>query len=150
MPIFIFINQLVINDGYVYWWRLGNYLVPTEYGDMSVKRYFQTDCVLMRDKTLSAIFYKQPMGNGESDVFNPSSSEWHYPIPNTVHYAVSKARLNSLTKVLARYGASNNILVNAIAPGLILTDQTKQEFESGDADPLINMTLLNLIHIHSF
>jgi 3-oxoacyl-[acyl-carrier protein] reductase len=80
--------------------------------------------------------------NGGGRIINISSVASQYHGPKTVHYAVSKAGLNSLTKVLARYGASNNILVNAVAPGLILTDQTKQEFESGDADPLINMTLL--------
>ena len=29
-----------------------------------------------------------------------------------------------------------------MAPGLIITDQTKKEFESGQADKLIDMTLL--------
>jgi len=80
--------------------------------------------------------------NGGGRIINISSVASQYHGPKTVHYAVSKAGLNSLTKVLARYGATKNILVNAVAPGLILSDQTKEEFESGDADPLINMTLL--------
>ena len=80
--------------------------------------------------------------NGGGRIINISSVASQYHGPKTVHYAVSKAGLNSLTKVLARYGAPHNILINAVAPGLILTDQTKDEFESGDADPLIDMTLL--------
>lgn len=80
--------------------------------------------------------------NGGGRIINISSVASQYHGPKTVHYAVSKAGLNSLTKVLARYGAPHNILINAIAPGLILTDQTKDEFESGDADPLLKMTLL--------
>lgn len=75
-------------------------------------------------------------------IINISSVASEYHGPKTVHYAVSKAGLNSLTKVLARYGAPHNILVNAVAPGLILTEQTKDEFESGDAKKLINWTLL--------
>lgn len=80
--------------------------------------------------------------SGGGRIINISSVASQYYGPKTVHYAVSKAGLNALTKVLARYGAPNNILVNAIAPGLILTDQTRDEFESGQADKLLDLTLL--------
>lgn len=80
--------------------------------------------------------------NGSGRIINISSVASQYHGPKTVHYAVSKAGLNSLTKVLARYGAPHNIMVNAVAPGLILTDQTREEFESGAAKPLIDLTLL--------
>ncbi len=85
-------------------------------------------------------FYKNENEGGR--IINISSVASQYHGPKTVHYAVSKAGLNSLTKVLSRYGAEKNILVNAVAPGLIITDQTKLEFESGQADKLIDMTLL--------
>lgn len=75
-------------------------------------------------------------------IINISSVASEYHGPKTVHYAVSKAGLNSLTKVLSRYGAPHNILINAVAPGLILTEQTKDEFEKGDAKKLIDWTLL--------
>jgi 3-oxoacyl-[acyl-carrier protein] reductase len=75
-------------------------------------------------------------------IINMSSVASQYHGPKTVHYAVSKAGLNSLTKVLARYGADHNILVNAVAPGLVLTDQTREEFESGAAKPNIDLALL--------
>lgn len=81
------------------------------------------------------------MKNG-SRVINISSVAGQYHGPNTVHYAVSKAALNSLTKSTARYGAPKGIYVNAIAPGLILTEQNKDEFESGTADKIINETTL--------
>lgn len=80
--------------------------------------------------------------NGSGRIINISSVAGQYHGPKTVHYAVSKAGLNSLTKVLARYGAPHNILINAVAPGLIMTDQTREEFESGAAKPIIDMTLL--------
>lgn len=79
---------------------------------------------------------------GGGRIVNISSVASQYHGPKTVHYAVSKAGLNSLTKVLARYGAPHNIMVNAVAPGLILTDQTRDEFESGAAAPLIDLTLV--------
>ena len=80
--------------------------------------------------------------NGSGRIINISSVASQYHGPKTVHYAVSKAGLNSLTKVLARYGAPHDILINAVAPGLILTDQTREEFESGAAQPNIDLTLL--------
>jgi len=76
-------------------------------------------------------------------IVNISSGSGQYHGPKTVHYAVSKAGVNSLTKVIARYGAKNNILVNAIAPGVILTDQTKDEINSSAGKTYLDMTLLN-------
>jgi 3-oxoacyl-[acyl-carrier protein] reductase len=75
-------------------------------------------------------------------IINISSVAGQYHGPKTVHYAVSKAGLNSLTKVLARYGAEHNILVNAIAPGIIWTDQTADELSSTAGQTIIDMTLL--------
>lgn len=77
-----------------------------------------------------------------SRIINISSVAGQYHGPKTVHYAVSKAGLNSMTKALARYGADDNIYVNALAPGIILTDQTKAEFASGDAMRIIEQTTL--------
>jgi 3-oxoacyl-[acyl-carrier protein] reductase len=86
--------------------------------------------------------FSHMIGRGGGRIINMSSVASQYHGPKTVHYAVSKAGLNSLTRVLARYGAPHNILVNAVAPGQILTDQTRDEFLSGDVKPLLEMTLL--------
>ena len=75
-------------------------------------------------------------------IINISSVAGQYHGPKTVHYAVSKAGVNSLTKVVARYGAKHNILVNAVAPGIMLTDQTKDELKSEAGKRIIDMTLL--------
>ena len=40
----------------------------------------------------------------------------------SIHYAASKAALETLTTGLSRIGAKYNILVNAIRPGLVATD----------------------------
>lgn len=79
---------------------------------------------------------------GGGRIINISSVAGQYHGPKTVHYAVSKAGLNSLTKVLARYGAEHNILVNAVAPGIILTDQTREELASPAGQRIVDMTLL--------
>jgi len=75
-------------------------------------------------------------------IINISSVAGQYHGPKTVHYAVSKAGLISLTKVVARYGAPHNILVNAVAPGIILTDMTREELNSPAGARIVEMTLL--------
>ena len=84
------------------------------------------------------IMKKQKSGR----IINISSVAGEYHGPKTVHYAVSKAGLNSLTKVVARYGAEHNILVNAVAPGIMLTDQTADELASPAGQKIVDMTLL--------
>lgn len=75
-------------------------------------------------------------------IINISSVAGQYHGPKTVHYAVSKAALNSLTKVVARYGAEHNILVNAVAPGIMLTEQTVDELASPAGKKIVDMTLV--------
>lgn len=82
------------------------------------------------------------IARGGGRIINISSVAGQYHGPKTVHYAVSKAGLNSLTKVLARYGAEHNILVNAVAPGIIPSDHTADELASPAGRRIIDMTLL--------
>ncbi len=82
------------------------------------------------------------IARGGGRIVNISSVAGEYHGPKTVHYAVSKAGLNSLTKVVARYGAEHNILVNAVAPGIMLTDQTADELASPAGARIVEMTLL--------
>lgn len=84
------------------------------------------------------IMEKQKFGR----IINISSVSGQYGGPKTVHYAVSKAGIIALTQCLARYGAPNNILVNAIAPGIIKTDLTRNEFNTTTGKKIINLTLL--------
>lgn len=75
-------------------------------------------------------------------IINISSVAGQYHGPKTVHYSVSKAGLNSLTKIVARYGAEHNILVNAVAPGIMWTEQTADELSSPAGQKIIDMTLV--------
>ena len=74
------------NNGYIYWWELNDYLIPSEWGDMSDKQYKQGDCKVNRYKILSFIFHKQSMGIGigEQSVPLGSNGDWNYPSPGTV------------------------------------------------------------------
>ena len=57
-------------------------------------------------------------------IVNMASMEGLHPRENLAHYVTSKAGVTMLTKALALELAPHNILVNAIAPGGILTPGT--------------------------
>jgi len=82
------------HDGYVYWWRLSDYLKPTSYGHLSGKVYNQGDCKLFRFKNLSYSFHKEPMGGGTGDTNNVPDKEWTYPPPNTSGETILKQVCN--------------------------------------------------------
>ena len=79
------------HGGYVYLWRLSDYMKPTEDGDLASKTYQQGDCKLFRFKGLSYSFHKEPMGKGTGDSSNPKNPELEYPPPNSVSETLLKS-----------------------------------------------------------
>ena len=78
------------NNGYVYYWRLSNYLKPEP--NLSDKVLQEVDCDIPRKyRPLSGIFYKQPMGGGNGDAVKNPSDEWEYPSPNSVADTMTNA-----------------------------------------------------------
>ena len=78
------------HDGFVYYWRLEDYLKPTIHGHFSAKIYNQGDCKLFRYKWLSSSFHKEPMGSGTGQPNKPKNPEWTYPSPNSVGETILK------------------------------------------------------------
>ena len=78
------LDRIRKNGGYVYVWILGDKLKPGEDGTMSSKVYREIDCKAFREKGLTYIYYKQPMGEGEGDSNSPSNPEWNYPPPDSM------------------------------------------------------------------
>ena len=76
-------DRMRTNGGYVYYWRLSDYLEPTKYGDFSSKVYQQGDCEMFRYKRLSSSYYKQPMGEGSGETYSTPDTEWRYPPPKS-------------------------------------------------------------------
>lgn len=76
--------------------------------------------------------------NEGSSIVNISSVDAFCAAYDTVAYAASKAGLISLTKSLAAVLGSKNIRVNAVAPGWVETDMTKDSMpdESKELTPL--------------
>jgi hypothetical protein len=79
-------------DGFVYYWRLNNYLKPTKYGDLSTKVQNQGDCKLFRFKNLSTTYHAQSMGRGTGEVIKPKgeNANWKNPSPNSVGETILK------------------------------------------------------------
>jgi len=71
------------HNGFVYWWDMGNRLEPSDTGTFSIEYYAKGDCGMFRQKTLSYIFYKQPMGKGENSSLN-DEQPWDYPSPGSI------------------------------------------------------------------
>jgi len=62
------------------------------------------------------------MGEKGGSIINISSTMSLNPLPLTLVYAVAKAGIDNLTKVLAKELGPKNIRVNAIGPGMTVTE----------------------------
>jgi NAD(P)-dependent dehydrogenase (short-subunit alcohol dehydrogenase family) len=60
--------------------------------------------------------------SGRASIINIGSVSGQYGGPRTAHYAASKAGLISLSQVVARFGAKDNIRSNTVAAGIISSD----------------------------
>lgn len=67
---------------------------------------------------------------GGGNIINISSSGGQLGGMLAVHYATSKSAVISLTRSLARVGAPDQIRVNCVTPGLILTEMSEKEIQS--------------------
>jgi len=79
--------------------------------------------------------------NQQSRIINLASMSGQLAGP-TINYGVSKAGVIQLTRNTARYGAPYNILVNAVAPGVILTEMTREELETPVGKAQVDLSLL--------
>jgi len=72
-------------------------------------------------KAVSKLMLKQRSGR----IVNISSVTGQMGNPGQVNYAAAKAGVIGLTKSVAKELASRSITVNAVAPGFIMTDMTR-------------------------
>ena len=78
------------HDGYVSYWTLSDFLMPTKWGDYSTETYRQGDCKSFRFRNLRFIQYKQKMGEGHGDVYRPKNIKWNYPRPDSLNETILK------------------------------------------------------------
>jgi 3-oxoacyl-[acyl-carrier protein] reductase len=82
---------------------------------------------------------KSPCGR----IINISSIASQMAGPKTLHYAVAKSGMDTMTKFLGRYCGPWNITVNSVNPNVILTDMTQDEVNSPQGQQVISETPLN-------
>lgn len=75
-------------------------------------------------------------------IINTSSMVGTYGSRNQAAYASSKSAINGLTKSLAKELGKYNIRVNAVAPGAVATDMTRENVSEEMKAGLIRMTPL--------
>jgi len=73
--IFIAFDRLIVKDEYVYFW------VMTSNNTTSQQLYLQSDCDLIRMKTIQATSYDQPLGEGEGTTLK--EKPWEYLAPKS-------------------------------------------------------------------
>jgi len=78
---------------------------------------------------------------GEGSIINVSSNVAGVPSVSMGAYCVTKAGIETLTKVFASELAPYNIRVNAYAPGVVITEMTKDILESRAEDKLKTIPL---------
>ena len=73
------------HDGYVYYWRMSDYLKPTINGHFSDKVYIQGDCKSFGIKFLNSFYHREPMGEGTTyRTYIKPDNEWRYVSPNSI------------------------------------------------------------------
>ena len=82
------------HDGFVSFWTLSDFLIPTKWGDYSTETYRQGDCNSFRFRNLRFIQYKQKMGEGHGDVYWPKNIKWNYPRPDSLNETILKVVCN--------------------------------------------------------
>ena len=84
------------------------------------------------DTTLNGFFYitrrllKNMMTHRNGRIINMASLSGLKGLPGQTNYSAAKAALIGATKALAQEVAARKVTVNAIAPGFIATDMTKE------------------------
>jgi NAD(P)-dependent dehydrogenase (short-subunit alcohol dehydrogenase family) len=75
----------------------------------------------------------QMIALGQGSIVNMSSLAWMFGTPDLQAYAAAKAAIVGLTNSLARQYGAQHIRVNAIAPGLVLTEKQRRLWFQDDA-----------------
>jgi NAD(P)-dependent dehydrogenase (short-subunit alcohol dehydrogenase family) len=69
--------------------------------------------------------YPQMKKQGKGKIINVSSSTFFAGVPYFIHYVASKGGIIALTRALAREAGDDGICVNAIAPGLTVSEAVR-------------------------
>ncbi len=98
---------------------------PADVGPLDGIDEGQWDRVI--DLNLKAAFFAAQAAaramRGGGSIVNISSRSASYPNPGTGHYGAAKAALENLTRTMAAEWGHRGIRVNAVAPGVVMTEE---------------------------
>jgi NAD(P)-dependent dehydrogenase (short-subunit alcohol dehydrogenase family) len=95
--------------------------------DVTVDYWDQSQAVNLRPQFFAAQAVRPQMRElGHGSIINFSSISWRYGAEGMPVYATAKAAILGLTRALARGFGTDNIRVNAIEPGAVITERQKQ------------------------
>jgi NAD(P)-dependent dehydrogenase (short-subunit alcohol dehydrogenase family) len=91
--------------------------------------------------------YPQMKALGFGSIVNFSSTSWRFGADQMAAYATAKAGIVGLTRALARAFGPDNIRVNAIEPGAVITERQRQLwFKSQEAvDQVVQRQLIHRV-----
>jgi 3-oxoacyl-[acyl-carrier protein] reductase len=98
--------------------------------------------VNVRGLLLATKYAVAAIGGDGGRIINLSSGITRTPAPGSTVYAATKAAVELFTRALARELGPRGITVNAVSPGLTVTDMFKSAMDPAVADSLVAMTPL--------
>ena len=66
-----------------FYFRLLDYIKPSDQGDLSSKVYFEVNCLDLSYRYIKDFYYKEPMGNGEHQVFD-EIGDWNNNVKGSI------------------------------------------------------------------
>ena len=66
-----------------FYFRLMDYIKPSDQGDLSSKVYFEVNCLDLSYRYIKDFYYKEPMGNGEHQVFD-EIGDWNNNVKGSI------------------------------------------------------------------
>ena len=98
-----------------------------EFDEVSVEFWDRTQNVNLRHHFFAAQAVRADMKSlGGGSIINMSSTAWRFGAAEMPAYAAAKAAVLGLTRALARALGPDNIRVNAIEPGAVMTERQRQ------------------------
>jgi len=95
--------------------------------DVTVEYWDQSQAINLRPQFFAAQAVRQHMKElGYGSIINFASIAWRGGADGMVSYATAKAAVGGLTRALARGFGGDNIRVNAIEPGAVITEKQKR------------------------
>ncbi|MBX3608708.1 MAG: glucose 1-dehydrogenase [Hydrogenophaga sp.] len=119
--------------GYVDGWiNNAGSAAPEDVGPLDTIGEAQWDRVV--DLNLKAAFFASQMAahamSRGGAIVNITSRSASYPNPGTGHYGAAKAALENLTRTMAAEWGHRGIRVNAVAPGVVMTEELAKTFNT--------------------